>query len=349
MIVETFSLPRTYDNLTFLFGGQSYRLPYVQSSQTIIPFVQADFAAVDRRPSTENLQTFFGIDNNFPLPPTLNNTGRGRNLLNAARLSALDSELTPIYGYPGWLSLSLKDWVKYEMTKENTRWLALNSNYDDISKQLEVFANNVIQGGLIYKMLYSFSDMPVLDVQNQSNQNFTFFKTLEDGAEYRKYVVPNKYANIDSKIENAIEIVFKKPFLLNYLAYFQILELGDTSIDLSAFNTVKDANDLQVDLYFVAPPAILPFSRYPLFTPEPNINTSTGTMTITLHYELGKVETKQIVPKIQIEPQEKKEEEKEEETPKIPKKSKEEMPYQWILFAFIILVLVLILKKITEK
>jgi hypothetical protein len=291
MQVVNFSIPRLYDDVFFRIGGFSYDMPFAETKNAkLIPFNQSDFDGVDRRDNTEDLQTFFGINDNSPLPPTLTfpRTGRGRNLLNVGRLNALHAELQPIFGYPNWLSLSLKDWVKYEMKKENERWLNLNgaNEIEKLQKELKDFSGIFQKNKASVSKLQFLFKMADENIKKQLQEPFFFFDTLADGAEYKKYIQPASYVNADSNNKEVIEIFLPKKYPLDYLKYLGFLAKGDKNIDITAWNTKKTANDVQIDLYFVAPtPAVLPFSRYPLFDLFPNLTPSPEIYSLIVFYE----------------------------------------------------------------
>jgi hypothetical protein len=113
-----------------------------------------------------------------------------------------------------------------------------------------------------------------VDTKTQTNNSFFYFDTLSDGAEYKKFLIPSTYLDITQPNDKAINVLLPKPYKIKDLQYFNMTVLGDKSIDLTAFNVVKDANDLAIDFYCVAPPALLPFSAYPIFDPEPNLDYS---------------------------------------------------------------------------
>ena len=288
--VKTFRVPRLYDDISLRFGGYSYDTPFVEVGKKVIPFNQADFEAVDRRVNSEDLATFFGIVDNFGIP-RLTGTGRGRNLLDNGRLNYLNMELSSVFGYPQWLSLPLADWIKYEMRKENDRWTTTQISN---SKELQVLPDN------LKEFAATFSKFPAAlksikydikgsdkDVTAQLNNSIVYFETLPDGAEYRKKIIPYNHQDNKNPNSNSVEVKFKKPYNLGHLSYFGINVLGNNNIDISAFNTAKAANDLQIDLYFTAPTHLdLPFSKYPLFSECPDLDYSAaGTVGLTLSYE----------------------------------------------------------------
>jgi len=251
--VKTFRVPRLYDDISIRLGGFSYDTPFVEVGKKVIPFNQGDFEAVDRRVNTEDLATFFGIVDNFGTP-LLTGTGRGRNLLDVGRLNDLNAELSSVFGYPQWLSLPLAEWIKYEMRKENDRWTSQNINLEALTKDLKEFAATFSKFPATLKSIKY--DIKGTDeyVTAQLNNSIVYFETLPDGAEYRKKIIPYNYQDKNKPNSNSVEVKFKKPYNLGHLSYFGINVLGNqTDIDITAFNAVKVANDLQIDLYFTAP------------------------------------------------------------------------------------------------
>ncbi|MFN3316116.1 MAG: hypothetical protein ACK40K_04835, partial [Raineya sp.] len=131
------------------------------SIKHFLPFQERDFEMVQKTFSleaNETLQTFWGINNNFPLPPTLNFTGRGGLLITPADLGIIHPELTAVYGYPNWLSVTIKDFLLYDMQQKN---LEFNQNIlayvDDLEQKLKDFANSQREIKLKIDFIFSFT------------------------------------------------------------------------------------------------------------------------------------------------------------------------------------------------
>lgn len=359
MQVVNFNIPRLYDDIFFRIGGSSYDMPFAEIKDKLIPFNQSDFEGVDRRDNSEDLQTFFGIDDNSPLPPTLTipRTGRGRNLLNATRLNNLHAELQPIFGYPSWLSLPLKEWVKYEMRKENERWLNLNggNEIEKLNRELKDFAGVFKNNKAFVSKLQFLFKMTDENIKKQLQEPFFFFDTLKDGAEYKKKIFPSNYLNTNNKNQEVIEILLPKKYPLDYLKYLGFLAKGDKNIDITAWNVEKTANDLQIDIYFVAPThTLLPVSRYPLFDLFPNLTPSSEIYSLIVFYE-----TKEFFVPTFTPPKLKELEENEEAEPALeqtppPKKATQvakvakETNLSWLCLVLLFVVLLITFQKASE-
>lgn len=351
MQVVTFNIPRLYNDIFFRVGGYSYDTPFAEM-RSLIPFVQDDFENIDRFVfgGLEDLKTFFGIDDNSPLPPTLNFKGRGRDLLDAKRLNDLHAELQPIFGYPGWLYLPLKEWVKYEMRKENERWLNLNggNEVEKLNRELKDFAG-VFKNSKAFVSKFQFVlKMTDENIKKQLGEPFFFFDTLKDGAEYKKKIFPSNYLNTNNKNQELIEILLPKKYPLDYLKYFGFLARGDKSISIALCNWEKVRNDYKIyDYYFQTYPT-LHFGKYPLFSHFPDLTPSSEIYSLIVFYE-----TKDFfVPAFKLPKNTKEKEEPEapevSEEPK-PKTTKpKETNLSWLWLALLFILLLITFKKASE-
>jgi hypothetical protein len=291
MQAVSFNIPRLYDDVSFRIGGISYDTPFCYTETEnveIMPFSKRDFEFVDRITNTEDLQTFFGIADRFgtPILIGMRRMWRGSALLDAARLRLLNAELTPLYGYPAWLSLPLKDWVKYEMTKQNNLWLSNNggTGIETTNNELRDFANNFAkEKALVKKFQFKFK-MDEPNILKQIKEPFFFFDRLEDGAEYKKYFQPNVYLNRENKNPEIIEVLLPKKYPLDYIKYFGFKQIGDKGTNLTAYDAVKNHNDAKIENYLNPLYSSFAFSDYPIFDTFPNVGTNER-YNITIFYE----------------------------------------------------------------
>jgi hypothetical protein len=172
---------------------------------------------------------------------------------------------------------------------------------------------------------------------------------LQDGAEYKKYFKPNAYLNIENKNLEILEVVLPKKYPLDYIKYLHFTAIGDKSIDLTAWNAQKNANDFKIDLYFVAPShTFLPFAQYPLFATFPNLSLSNEGYAISIFYEIE--ENEKIFRKIsrktkivELEPT------PEPEPAPVPEPTQDQEPFRWLWAVLLFFIVLITLQKASNN
>lgn len=226
----TFECPILTENYKIRIGGLIDK-PFVER-KAFLPFQEREFELVQKTftlEANETLAIFWGVDNNFPAPPTLNGTGRGSGLITPFDLAIIHAELTAVYGYPAWLSVTIKDFLLYDMQQKNEMFLQYSLPFaNNLEKKLSEFAMQA--KGFILKKIILQINTTLADKQKKS-----FFEyTIDEGDEkiQNKKIIAS-YLSSQQAQNNLVEISFENWEIdYNKFISFEVVgEIDTTHVD----------------------------------------------------------------------------------------------------------------------
>jgi hypothetical protein len=337
----TFDVPVLTETYEVRLGGLLDE-PFI-NRKPFVPFQERDFEMVQKTftlEANETLQTFWGVNNNFPLPPTLNFSGRGGGLITTVDLPFIHAELTAIYGYPGWLSVTIKDFLLYDMQQKNNEFLHTTiASLSDIENKLQTFAQQA-KKTKVKKIAFQLNT-------TYERQKEQLVEYIEDNGNKKTIDAEPLASHI--KTENFLSNLIEVPldYELDYNKYIRFKVIG--GIDTTHIDATHNNNYSLICLGLRSPTTVYA-SSYRLLTYGTAPITGQN-VTITLFFESAKEivffpKLKKSKTKIKKEPQALPETENNTENTKKPETLRE----HWLfLFLVIVVFLMIILQKVSSK